>query len=90
MLFEGETIECEYCGKTIIVTEDEPKSNTWLSVSYVSYDEEKELYLFCSFECLEKYMRLTEQEREQRFAMALENEALAKEMKKPRKNWIKE
>ena len=62
-LSEGETITCEHCGKTITVTEDDPASSTWMSVSSVSYDEEEPLYLFCSFDCLEKWMRLTEKER---------------------------
>ena len=63
MIWEGEEISCENCGKTITVTEDEPAPSTWMSMSYVTYDGEEMVDLFCSYECLEKWITLTEIER---------------------------
>jgi hypothetical protein len=63
MLSEGETIECNHCGKMIIVTKNEPESDTWVSVSYVTCDGEDPLDFFCSLECLEAWYKLTDQER---------------------------
>lgn len=85
-MIEGETIECEYCGKITTVTE----GTSWVAICYIGCDEEETINLFCSDECLEQWARLTRGERANAIATNDQNEELAKEMKTSKKKWIKE